>query len=955
MSLPIEQLNVWGDRAAGLAWPMLWQSSVLIGSLFVLDFLLRDKVRAAVRYAMWLLVLLKLVLPPSLALPSGLGWWLRVHAPVPIQARPNLAVITYGPLQATRVPNVTTATSAPPPRVRLSLTASGLLASMGVSLGLLLVMAVRYGTIVRDIRRATPAPGRLAALLDKVPARLRLRMTERPFSPAVCGLIRPVILLPRSLAERLAPAQLRAVLMHELIHLKRGDVWVNCAQSLLQIVYWWHPLLWLANARIRTLREEAVDDAVMLALNDEADGYAPTLLQVARLALQRPLATLGLVGILESHSGLRRRIERLVDFHPPARAGLSLASVLSVVALAAVALPMEEAPAVDDQSPESNAQSPAANLLQEGKLLYLMGKFEEAEAKLKSTVIQDPQNRSAYYYLNLIREKRFNEPLNNRDAKSRQSLVEVEQKWATPPTRDSLPVPNPYARTNLIFTSKGRQAIVSKMLRIRLDTVSFDDLPLSEVVRFLRTETINRDPEHKGINFILSPQEAPAPSTIDPTTSLPSPIAPPFVDLGSVPIRLNPPLSDLRIVDVLDAIVKVAGQRIRYSIEDYGIVFSMRSGSEPVPLYTRIFKVDPNNFRQGLEGVTGIDFGAQVQSTGGAGGGGGGAGAQNGQGILVIPRVNVTGRGPSAQRGAGQSGAGGASTTGIIQTNAMRDLQTAVRDYFSTLGVSFVPGDGKTVYLKDHEGALMVRASLADLDTIKKGINSLNTSPPQILLKAKFIKLPEDEATAFWNFRFSREKPGAGPWNAFLSPAEAKAQLARWKTFPGVELINEFGITTLSGRQSSISGTELQTVSVSTNATGGLQTNQVTVGPILDVLPVVQEDGFKIQLKLVPVLWELVGEDAAAVLLPHLRKRETMVSATLWDGQTIVIGNPMEPNGQPAEHPGEKRLLVLVTATIVDPAGNPYHTAEDMQTIINGDWTRSPARGRRAFVPGSSK
>jgi hypothetical protein len=285
----------------------------------------------------------------------------------------------------------------------------------------------------------------------------------------------------------------------------------------------------------------------------------------------------------------------------------------------------------------------------------------------------------------------------------------------------------------------------------------------------------------------------------------------------------------------------------------------------------------------------------------------------------------------------------------------MRDLQTAVRDYFSTLGVSFVPGDGKTVYFKDREGALMVRAPLADLDAIEKGINSLNTSPPQILLKAKFIKLPEDEASAFWGFRFSGKKLGAGPWNASLSAAEAKAQLARWNVCPGAELLNEFSITTLSGRQSSLAATDLQTISVSTNATGSLQTNQVTVGPILDVLPGVQGDGFKIQLKLVPVFWELVGEDAPAVLLPRLRKREMEVSATLWDGQTIVIGNPMEPNGQPAEHPGEKRLLVLVTATIVDPAGNPYHTAEDMQTILNGDWTRSPARGRRALVPGSSK
>jgi beta-lactamase regulating signal transducer with metallopeptidase domain len=60
----------------------------------------------------------------------------------------------------------------------------------------------------------------------------RIRLTDRPQSPAVCGLFRPVILLPRSLADHLPPAQLRAVLLHELVHLRRGDVWVNCLQAL---------------------------------------------------------------------------------------------------------------------------------------------------------------------------------------------------------------------------------------------------------------------------------------------------------------------------------------------------------------------------------------------------------------------------------------------------------------------------------------------------------------------------------------------------------------------------------------------------------------------------------------------------------------------------------------------------------------------------------------------------
>jgi len=225
----------------------------------------------------------------------------------------------------------------------------GLLAASGVSVGLLFWLLLRWRQVVRTGRRASDDPAFAplqteARRLGNIRSRVRVKITRDTMSPAVCGLFRPVILLPQALTEKLAPEQLRAVLLHELMHLRRGDVWVNFAQALIQIIYWWHPLVWLANARIRRVREEAVDDAVMVALRDEAEIYAPTLLAVAKFAWQRPLISLGLVGILESRSALRQRIERLVNFPVPRKAGLSLLSAFGILAFSAVALPMGDAP-----------------------------------------------------------------------------------------------------------------------------------------------------------------------------------------------------------------------------------------------------------------------------------------------------------------------------------------------------------------------------------------------------------------------------------------------------------------------------------------------------------------------------------------------------------------------------------------------------------------------------------
>src|ERR1051326_3049236 len=277
--------------------------------------------------------------------------------------------------------------------------------------------------------------------------------------------------------------------------------------------------------------------------------------------------------------------------------------------------------------------------VQNGKLLFEMGKLKEAQTVLREAVREDPQNQAAYYYLNLINEAQFKEALNKRDVASRHSIVEVEDAWYTPPNRELLPIPNPYSRTNLIHTSPYRQIIYNKLDKIRLDNVSYDGLPLTEVVKNLSDEAKRRDPEKRGLNFIVNQNIdngnaglAPAPTAIDPATGLPIQAAPAeSVDMSQISIKIVPPLADVRLADVLDAIIKVSDRPIKYSIEDYAVVFSLK-GREAIPLYTRIIKVDPNTFLQGLESVVGFDFGAiaQAQNTGGGGGGGGGLGGGGG-------------------------------------------------------------------------------------------------------------------------------------------------------------------------------------------------------------------------------------------------------------------------------------------------------------------------------------
>ncbi len=416
----------------------------------------------------------------------------------------------------------------------------------------------------------------------------------------------------------------------------------------------------------------------------------------------------------------------------------------------------------------------AQTLVQDGRLLYELGKYDDAEVKLKQALRMDPNNQAALYYLSLCADGKYTQATKKRAVTAQANITEVIQEWANPVKRELLPVPNPYAQTNLINTSPGRQALMSKLDRIRLDTVKYDNLPLGEVIINLNDEARKRDPAKRGINFLISQTgdtggagAAQAAPVIGPDGQ-PLPAAPAEqADISADQIKINPALTDVRLIDVLDAIVKVAAPTpIKYSIEDYAVVFTLK-GRDVNPLYVRTFRVDPNTFYQGLQGVGGLIFGQSVnvgQNTGGGlGGGGGGGGSSGGQSQnqisgAIIARVNVAGGGiiggnssaSSQLQQGGQGGGSGGGVNFVTSTNNTASVSEAARNYFQALGVDLDPvrNPGKALFFNDRQGSLIVRATIQDLDMIEAAIQVLNIVPPQVTIKAKFVEVSQDDNKA---------------------------------------------------------------------------------------------------------------------------------------------------------------------------------------------------------------
>jgi len=375
MNTIVEHINSAGFSFIEFAVPMLVQSGVLIVILLLADLLLRKKVKAVFRYWIWMLVLLKLVLPTSLSSPLSLGYLfgdkltyqdlvettssLELAEPVPAETLPGINPIYIQP--NAYIPPTKPVTSVVEPVMAETVSPSATpvtpLSWQGVVFLVWLAVVIAMGLLL--LQRALFVHGLVAQAKEagrlmndelayccasmKIKCRVGLKVSPNATTPSVCGLIRPVILVPWNLASTLGASRMRTVLMHELAHIRRADLWVNLAQTVLQIIYFYNPLLWIANCVIRRIREQAVDEAVLVAMGKAAQQYPQTLVDVAKMAFKRPALSLRLIGVVESKSALAGRIKHILGRPFPKTAKLGIIGLLAIIIAGAVLLPMAKA------------------------------------------------------------------------------------------------------------------------------------------------------------------------------------------------------------------------------------------------------------------------------------------------------------------------------------------------------------------------------------------------------------------------------------------------------------------------------------------------------------------------------------------------------------------------------------------------------------------------------------
>jgi beta-lactamase regulating signal transducer with metallopeptidase domain len=278
----------------------LWQSTLFAGAAGLLTLALR-KNPARVRHWVWLAASCKFLIPLSvlIALGGHIQW--RTAAEI---ARSNLSLVMDEVSQPFTAPAISllliTAPADPSPlsAVLLVIWASGFL-------GFTCAWWIRWRRIWATVRAASP-----------VHLELPIRAMSSPslLEPGVFGVFRPVLLLPEGIFDHLTPAQLAAVIAHELCHVRRWDNLIAAIHMFVETLFWFHPLIWWIGKRMVEERERACDEEV-LRLGSNPRVYAEGILNVCKLYAESPLACVsGVTG-----SNLKKRIEAIMNNHLAAR------------------------------------------------------------------------------------------------------------------------------------------------------------------------------------------------------------------------------------------------------------------------------------------------------------------------------------------------------------------------------------------------------------------------------------------------------------------------------------------------------------------------------------------------------------------------------------------------------------------------------------------------------------
>ena len=348
-------MNALPDSLNQAAWSQFWQVTLLI--VFVAAITrLSAKNRPHLAHVLWLVVLIKCVTPPLWSSPAGVFCWLArggsilgeqsqmLHAS-PSDSEESLDIVPQvsvtdggdfaslatktddspvlghpraAPLRSTTERREPGANSMVSTHWRTAVASYAAFIWVFGFLAIATVTTVRTCFHLRMIAESdrfenAGLDALVLALRNRIGLRQKVRLciSDGRVGPAVIGLLHPTMVLPEICVKDKSPEELEPLIVHELLHVRRGDLWTGMLQIIAQAIWWFHPLVWMVNRAVSREAERCCDEETIGELGCPPSRYARSLLEVLkRKRMLIPTAAFPGVRPVEITS---KRLERIMS------------------------------------------------------------------------------------------------------------------------------------------------------------------------------------------------------------------------------------------------------------------------------------------------------------------------------------------------------------------------------------------------------------------------------------------------------------------------------------------------------------------------------------------------------------------------------------------------------------------------------------------------------------------
>ena len=338
----------------------LWQSTLFSLAVVGLVILLRNNA-ARYRFALWFVASAKFLMPFWLL--THLGSLAKLHA----STRPPTNFVAFVELASTPFGKVANDQVAKPDRWAHLLSSAPMFLVVLWALGAVVVLSIwcfRWLQVRRLRDRARPmsqgaAISALPSLIRRVKSRdVQVYLSKSRLEPGVFGVFRPALLLPEELYADLNDSELKAILVHELWHVRRHDNLLAAVQMLVEALFWFHPLVWWFGVRQLEERERACDEGV-LGLGNSPVAYAEAILKVCKCCVEVPLPCVAGV----NGANLKKRITRIMTQQGIKPLSTTKKFVFSTLAVISIACPLLVGVASSRAAAQGNAATASSGEL----------------------------------------------------------------------------------------------------------------------------------------------------------------------------------------------------------------------------------------------------------------------------------------------------------------------------------------------------------------------------------------------------------------------------------------------------------------------------------------------------------------------------------------------------------------------------------------------------------------